>query len=139
MKILILCTGNSCRSQIAEGILRAIDSKLEIFSAGTWPEIEINPYAIKVMKEIGIDISSQYPKHIDRFISNSFKYVITVCDYARESCPVFTGEIKQRLHIGFEDPAAARGTEEEILQVYINIRDQIRNAFIKFYHSSVKT
>jgi len=135
MKILILCTGNSCRSQIAEGILRAIDSELEIFSAGTRPEIEINPYAVKVMKEIGIDISSQYPRHIDRFISNSFEYVITVCDHARESCPVFTGEIKQRLHIGFEDPAAARGTEEEILQVYRNIRDQIRNAFNKFYHN----
>jgi len=138
MNVLIICTGNTCRSQMAEGILRAINPKLEIFSAGTRPEIEVNPYAVSVMKEIEIDISSQYPKHIDRFIENSFDYVITVCGGARENCPVFTGEVKQNLHIGFEDPAAAKGSDEEILPVYRKIRDEIKEAFTKFYHSFVE-
>ncbi|MBC8314352.1 MAG: arsenate reductase ArsC [Bacteroidales bacterium] len=136
MKILILCTGNSCRSQMAEGILRAINSELEIFSAGTKPEAVVNPHAITVMKEIGIDISSQQPAHINQFIGNSFDYVITVCDHARESCPVFIGEIKNKLHIGFQDPATARGSEAEILPVYRKIRDEINEAFTKFYHKN---
>ncbi len=135
MKILILCTGNSCRSQMAEGILRAIDSRLEIFSAGTRPEAAINPHAVTVMKEIGIDISSQHPEHINQFIGNSFDYVITVCDHARESCPIFNGEIKHKIHIGFEDPAATRGSEAEILPVYRKIRDEIQEEFTEFYHS----
>jgi len=89
---------------MAEGILRSMNPRLEIFSAGTKPESEINPHAVYVMKEIGIDISSQSPTHVDRFIGASFDYVITVCDHARENCPVFTGEVKQNLHMGFEDP-----------------------------------
>ena len=119
---------------MAEGILRAIDSRLEIFSAGTRPEVVVNPHAVTVMKEIGIDISSQQPEHINRFIGNSFDYVITVCDHSRESCPIFKGEIKHKIHIGFEDPAAARGSEAEILPVYRQIRDEIQDALTKLYH-----
>jgi len=133
MKILIICTGNSCRSQIAEGFLKSLDKNLEIYSAGIKPEVIVNPHAVKVMKEIGIDISAQVPKNVDIFIDKKFDYVITVCDSAKETCPVFTGSVKHRLHIGFEDPAEARGTDEEILAVYRKVRDQIKNEFTKFY------
>ena len=139
MKILILCTGNSCRSQMAEGILRSIDPDLEIFSAGTRPEKEVNPNAVKVMKEIGIDISDHFPKMVDRFSSETFDFVITVCDNAKENCPLFTGKVGKRLHIGFDDPADAKGTGEEILLVYRNIRDQIRDRFHCFYQEEIKS
>jgi arsenate reductase len=135
MKILILCTGNSCRSQMAEGFLRSFDPDIEVVSAGTRPEKQVNPNAIKVMKELGIDISGHFPKHVDQFVNEVFDYVITVCDNARESCPLFTGKVGKRLHIGFEDPAEARGTEEEVLAVYRQIRDEIRKEFEKFYGS----
>jgi arsenate reductase (thioredoxin) len=133
MKILILCTGNSCRSQMAEGFLKSFDTKLEVFSAGTNPAAHANPYAVAVMKEAGIDISKNKPKSVDLFLSGSFDYVITVCDDARESCPYFSGKVLHRMHMGFEDPAKASGTEEEILNVYRKIRDQIREEFSKFY------
>jgi len=129
MKILILCTGNSCRSQMAEGFLRSLHPEWKIFSAGTKPEKEVNPLAVKVMKEVGIDISHHQPKNIQQFIGYDFDYVITVCDNARESCPVFTGKVKHRLHIGFEDPADARGNEEERLEVYRRVRNEIMNQF----------
>jgi len=132
-KILVLCTGNSCRSQMAEGFIRTLDPAFEVFSAGTRPETEVNKYAVEVMKEIGIDISFQYPKNADTFTTESFDYVITVCDNARESCPVFTGDVKHRLHIGFEDPFGAKGSKEEILEVYRKVRDEIRRDFRKFY------
>jgi arsenate reductase len=135
MKILILCTGNSCRSQMAEGFLRSFDPDIEVVSAGTRPEKQVNPNAIKAMKELGIDISGHFPKHVDQFVNEVFDYVITVCDNARESCPLFTGKVGKRLHIGFEDPAEARGTEEEVLAVYRQIRDEIRKEFEKFYGS----
>ena len=112
MRILIICTGNSCRSQMAEGYLKSLDSGLEVYSAGTKPEVRVNPNAVKVMKETGIDISSQVPKNADMFKDKSFDYVITVCDSAKESCPVFTGDVKNRIHIGFEDPALAKGSDE---------------------------
>lgn len=129
MKILILCTGNSCRSQMAEGFLRSLHPEWKIFSAGTKPEKEVNPLAVKVMEEAGIDISHHQPKNIQQFIGYDFDYVITVCDNARESCPVFTGKVKHRLHIGFEDPANARGNEEERLEVYRRVRNDIMNQF----------
>lgn len=132
-RILYLCTGNSCRSQMAEGFLRFFGPHLEVFSAGTRPEKQVNPYAIRVMKEAGIDISGHTPKNADRFVKETFDYVITVCDNARESCPVFTGKVGKRLHIGFEDPADARGTEEEVLDVYRRIRDEIGSAFETFF------
>lgn len=133
MKILIICTGNTCRSQMAEGFLKSFDKALEVYSAGTAAEGKVNPYAVKVMKEAGIDISQQKPESVELYLSDSFDYVITVCDGAKEVCPVFVGNVKHRLHIGFEDPASARGTEEEILPVYRKVRDQIRDAFYDFY------
>jgi arsenate reductase len=133
MKILIICTGNTCRSQMAEGFLRFFDQKLDIYSAGTAAEGIVNPFAVKVMKEAGIDISDQKPEPVEKYLNESFDYVITVCDGAKEACPVFTGKVKNKLHIGFEDPAKARGTEEEVMPVYRKIRDEIKEAFFEFY------
>jgi arsenate reductase len=133
MKILILCTGNSCRSQMAEGFLESFDSRMYVFSAGTHPAPHANPNAVAVMKEVGIDISQNEPQSVDLYLADSFDYVITVCDDARESCPYFSGNVRHRMHIGFEDPAKAQGTAEEILGVYRKIRDQIREEFLKFY------
>jgi arsenate reductase (thioredoxin) len=135
MKILILCTGNSCRSQMAEGFVRSFDARLEVFSAGTHPAEHANANAIKVMQEAGIDISKNKPKSVDLFLDKPFDYVITVCDDAKESCPYFSGHVKHRLHIGFEDPAKAAGTATEILNEYRKIRDQIKEEFLKFYNS----
>jgi arsenate reductase (thioredoxin) len=137
-KILVLCTGNSCRSQMAEGYLRSLDSGLEVYSAGTIPAVNVNPNAIEVMNDIGIDISGQSPQNVDEFVNKSFDYVITVCDDAKEVCPVFSGQVKNRLHIGFEDPYNARGTHEEVIGVYKKVRDQIRNDFKKFYDDIAK-
>jgi arsenate reductase len=137
MRILILCTGNSCRSQMAEGILRSFNPELEVFSAGTSPEKSINSYAVEVMKELGTDISNQYPKNVNDFVNQSFDYVITVCDNAKEVCPVFTGDVKSRLHMGFEDPADAKGTDEEKLIVYRKTRDEISEALRNFYEESI--
>lgn len=133
-KILILCTGNSCRSQMAEGILKSLDPELEVYSAGTNPASQVNPKAVQVMKEIGLDISKNYPKSVEQFINDSFDYVITVCDNAKETCPVFIGKVGKQIHIGFEDPAEANGTEEEILSVFRKVRDNIRDEFVKFYN-----
>ncbi len=108
--ILILCTGNSCRSQMAEGFLKSFNTELKVYSAGTSPSQQVHAKAIQVMNETGIDISKSYPKHVDEFINDSFDYVITVCGDAKESCPVFTGKVKHHLHIGFDDPAEAKGT-----------------------------
>jgi len=118
---------------MAEGIMRNFNPQMEVFSAGTRPEKQVNKYAIKVMSEIGIDISQHYPKLVDGFVSQPFDYVITVCDNAKETCPVFIGKVGKRVHIGFEDPADAKGSEEEIISVYRKIRDQIKKRFTKFY------
>lgn len=134
-KILILCTGNSCRSQMAEGFLRSFDDELEVHSAGTFPASRVHPNAVAVMREAGIDLSTHYPKSVDEFLGQSFDYVITVCGNANETCPVFSGRVGARLHIGFEDPAEATGTPEEILQVFCEARDKIRNDFFKFYRT----
>ena len=138
MKILILCTGNSCRSQMAEGFLKSFDARLEIYSAGTHPASKANPFAVAVMKESGIDISQNKPKNVDLFVAEPFDYVITVCGGAREVCPAFTGEVKHRLHIGFDDPADAVGTPEEIFSVYRRVRDEIREEFLEFYRNRIK-
>ncbi len=137
-KILILCTGNSCRSQMAEGFLKSFDENLEVYSAGTKPADKVNPKAIQVMKEVGIDISNGIPENVDKYISQSFDYVITVCDNAKETCPVFIGDVKHQLHIGFEDPADATGTEEEILAVFRKVRDEIKRDFYEFYNKEIK-
>ena len=135
MKLLILCTGNSCRSQMAEGFLKTFDSNLEVHSAGTKPEKEVNPKAIKVMEEKDIDISNNTTKNVEKYLNDSFDYVITVCDSAKETCPVFMGDVKHRLHMGFEDPAEATGTEEEQLKVYREIRDQLAQEFYQLYRA----
>lgn len=131
MKILIVCTGNSCRSQMAQGLLQAQRTDLEVFSAGTDPAEVVNPFAVKAMKEIGIDISHYKPKHVKQYLADSWDYVITVCDHALEICPAFSGKVKQRLHIGFDDPYLARGTEDFILSEYRRVRDEIRDRLVR--------
>ena len=131
-RILILCTGNSCRSQMAEAVLKKLMPEAIIDSAGTEPEKEIHPMAIQVMREIGLEPGSHQPKSVDQFLNQDFDYVITVCDHARESCPIFNGRVKQRLHFGFMDPTRAVGTDEEKLVVFKRIRDQIRDQFEAF-------
>jgi arsenate reductase len=136
-RILILCTGNSCRSQMAEGFLKSFDPSLEVFSAGTKSAPKVSSKAIRVMNDIGIDLSKKFPKTVDQFLSQSFDYVITVCDNAKESCPIFIGNVKHRLHIGFDDPADATGSEEEILAVFRRVRDEIKKGFYHFYLENI--
>jgi len=138
-RILILCTGNSCRSQMAEGFLKSFDGELEVYSAGTKPSNQVHPKAIQVMKEAGIDLSQNYPKMVDKFLNESFDYVITVCDNAKETCPVFIGKVGKQLHIGFEDPAEAAGTEEEVFAVFRKVRDEIKKDFYEFYKKEIET
>ena len=133
MKILILCTGNSCRSQMAEGFLKSFNPDLEVVSAGTKPSSEVHPKAIEVMRESFIDISKNKPKNVEQLLGQSFDYVITVCGGANENCPAFIGNVKQRLHIGFDDPAEASGTEAEILATFRRVRDEIKNEFFNFF------
>ena len=137
-RILVLCTGNSCRSQMAEGFLQSFDQTLEVYSAGTVPASRVSSYAIAAMKEVGIDISHHSPKHVNQFIRHTFDYVITVCEDANESCPVFIGQVKHRRHIGFEDPTWTMGTEDEIVAAHQRVRDQIKSAFRTFYEENLK-
>lgn len=138
LKILVFCTGNSCRSQMAEGFLQSFDKRLKVFSAGTEPAIRINPTAVKVMKEMGIDISTNKPVSVDKYLNEEWDYVITVCDEANESCPVFPGKVRNRLHMGFEDPSKAKGTENEILNAFYETRNKIRDEFYALYESELK-
>lgn len=137
MKILVLCTGNSCRSQMAEGFLKSFNTDLWVVSAGTDPSQTVHPKAIEVMNEIGIDISEGRPKSVNEFLTESFDYVITVCGGAKETCPMFTGKVKNRIHIGFDDPAEAVGTEAFILSEFRRIRDEIKRDFSKFYNENI--
>lgn len=138
MKILILCTGNSCRSQMAQGFLQSFDKNIEVHSAGTHPASKVNNMAVRVMSEAGIDISHQTPKPVDNYLNDKWDYVITVCDNARESCPLFSGKVDHRLHIGFEDPANITGTDEFVLYEYRRIRDLIKEEFRNFYKTNLK-
>jgi arsenate reductase (thioredoxin) len=127
--ILILCTGNSCRSQMAEGILRrTVDDIVEVQSAGSSPANFVHPLAIQAMNEIGIDISENRSKHLNEFLDRKVHTVITVCGNADEACPIFPGLVA-RYHWGFADPAKAQGTEEEVLLVFRRIRDEIAKVF----------
>jgi arsenate reductase len=126
MRILILCTGNSCRSQMAAGFLRKLRPHWEVSSAGTSPAGQVHPLAVMVMGEESVDLTGALPQPVDAMVQQPFDYIITVCDQARESCPVFTGTVGRRMHIGFPDPARATGTEEEVLAVFRNVRDAIR-------------
>ena len=130
-RVLILCTGNSARSQMAEGLLREIGGdRLEVESAGVIASF-VRPQAIEAMKKIGIDISKHRSKSVEEFTGHSFDYVITVCDNAKESCPVFPGKVK-RIHWGFDDPAEASGSEAEKLAVFERVRDEINEKLKSF-------
>ena len=134
-RVLFLCTSNSCRSQIAEGLLRHLaGDKFEVFSAGVKPT-QVNPLAMKVMDEIGIDISKQRSKSVKEFLNQQFDYVATVCDYARQTCPVFPGKY-EKIHWNLEDPAKAQGTEDEKLLIFRKIRNQIKENILKFLNLS---
>jgi arsenate reductase len=131
IRVLILCTGNSARSQMAEGWLRHFGGDaFEVASAGTRPAERVHPLAVRAMAEVGIDISALYPKHLERFLGDAWDYVITVCDSANEACPFFPGG-RRRLHWSFDDPAAAQGSEEERIAVFRRIRDEIGDRFRK--------
>ncbi len=133
-RVLILCTGNSARSQMAEGILRFTSGdKIEVESAGVAPS-RVRPEAIEAMREIGIDISQHRSKSVDEFAAQKFDYIITVCDNARESCPVFPGHA-MRIHWSFDDPAAITVSDEERLAVYRRVRDEIKTRLGEFAES----
>lgn len=137
-KILILCTGNSCRSQMAHGFLQSFDKSLTVCSAGTRPSGRLNERAVAVMKEIGIDISHHTSDSVDLYLNEDWDFVITVCGEANEVCPTFLGKVKHRLHIGFDDPSHATGSEEFINSEFIRVRDEIKDAFYKFYMENIK-
>jgi arsenate reductase len=139
MKILILCTGNSCRSQMAHGFLQSFDKNIEVHSAGTEPAALVNQTAVKVMHEVGVDISEHIPKLVDIYLKDEWDYVITVCDNARETCPVFFGKVKQSLHMGFEDPSHAKGTDEYILSEFRRVRDEIKRSFYSLYTTQINS
>jgi arsenate reductase len=120
---------------MAQGFLESFDSKNEVKSAGTFPAKEVNPIAVQVMGEAGIDISKNSPKSVDKFINDQWDYVITVCDNAKETCPVFLGKVNNRIHFGFEDPSNARGSEEFIMSEFRRIRDEIKITFYRFYNN----
>jgi arsenate reductase len=138
-RILVLCTGNSARSQMTEGFLRSFDKTLDVTSAGTQPAARINPFAVQAMMEVGIDISGGKPKSVNQFTGDSFDYVVTVCDDADKNCPNFRGKVGKRLHIGFPDPAKAVGTDEQKIAVFRRVRDDIRTKFRELYEKELRT
>lgn len=126
-RILFLCTGNSCRSQMAEGLLRSLaGARFEVHSAGTRPQ-GVNPRAVYAMRELGIDIETQSSDHVDSYLGTGVDTVITVCDHAAENCPTFPERVR-RIHWSFDDPAKATGTEAERMEVFRRVRDEIRDA-----------
>ncbi len=138
MKILILCTGNSCRSQMAHGFMESFDDRITVRSAGTEASGKLNPKAVAAMKEVGIDISHHTSDSVDKYLGEEWDYVITVCGGANESCPAFMGKVKHRLHIGFDDPTYATGTDEFVWSEYIRVRNEINNAFLQLYTNEIK-
>jgi arsenate reductase len=135
-RVLFLCTGNSCRSQMAEGLLRSLaDEQFEVFSAGSKPTGTVHPLAIEAMRDIGVDISNHTSKSLVAFAGEKFDYVITVCDNAREACPNFPGATKQ-LHWSFDDPAHAAGTDEQKMRAFRRVRDEIRHRVRRFVEAN---
>lgn len=132
MKILILCTGNSCRSQMAHGFIKSLNPSFEVHSAGTKPTTQVNPKAIEVMNEVGIDITSHTPKSVDTYLNEEWDYVITVCGGANENCPLFTGKVINRIHIGFDDPSDVVGSEAFVMSEFRRVRDEISHTFTSF-------
>jgi len=137
MKILILCTGNSCRSQMAHGFLQSFDKNITVCSAGTEATGKLNPKAVEVMKEAGVDISHHTSDQVDKYLGEEWDYVITVCGGANETCPAFMGKVKHRLHIGFDDPSHSEGSDEYIMNEFRRVRDEIKQAFYEFYRSHI--
>ena len=138
MKVLILCTGNSCRSQMAHGFLQSFDKNITVCSAGTEASGKLNEKAVKAMAEVGIDISKHTSDSAEKYMNDEWDFVITVCGGANENCPAFIGEVKQRLHIGFDDPSHAIGTDEFIWSEFIRVRNEIKEGFYKFYKENIK-
>jgi arsenate reductase len=122
---------------MAQGFLKSFNGNIEVHSAGTFPSSMVNPKAISVMAEAGIDISMNSPKSVDVYLDDKWDYVITVCDDANETCPVFIGKVKHRLHLGFEDPSKAAGTEEFIMSEFRRVRNEIKEAFYILYKSEI--
>lgn len=133
MKVLILCTGNSCRSQMAHGFLQSFDHRLDVHSAGTEPKGMLDPKAVEVMQEVGVDISHHSSDHVDKYLDVEWDYVITVCGKVNESCPVFVGKVKNREHIRFDSPKEVTGDPGYIHTEYARVRDQIKHSFHKIY------
>ena len=138
MKILILCTGNSCRSQMAHGWLQSFDKKLTVCSAGTQASGKLNEKAVAVMRSSGIDISKHTSDPVEKYLGEEWDYVITVCGGANEACPAFIGKVKHRLHIGFDDPSHAVGSEQFIWSEFHRVCDEIKAAFYKLYIEQIK-
>ena len=138
MKVLILCTGNSCRSQMAHGFLQSFDSRIQVASAGTEASGKLNPTAVRVMKEAGIDISHHTSDSVSRYLDQEWDFVITVCGGANENCPAFLGKVKTRLHIGFDDPSHAVGSPEFVMSEFYRVRDEIKKAFYQLYTEKIK-
>ena len=129
-RVLILCTGNSCRSQMAAAwINHLLGDDWEALSAGTAPATRVHPLAVRVMAEVGVDISDHVPQHVERFVGQPWDLVVTVCDSAAEACPTFPGRVA-RMHVSFTDPAAATGTAPEQLAVFRRVRDEIRERLL---------
>jgi arsenate reductase len=123
---------------MAQGFLQSFSKDIQVFSAGTNPSGTVNEKAIAVMKEVGLDISHNKPTSVEEYLNDVWDYVITVCDDARETCPVFIGKVNKHLHLGFEDPSKVTGSEEHIWNEFRRIRDKIKEAFHKFYIETVK-
>jgi arsenate reductase len=138
MKVLILCTGNSCRSQMAHGFLQSFDARIRVCSAGTQASGRLNAQAVRVMAEAGIDISHHTSDSVQKYLTEEWDYVITVCGGANESCPAFTGKVKHRLHMGFDDPSHAVGTEDFVRGEFLRVRDEIKEGFNRFYVEQIK-
>lgn len=138
MKVLILCTGNSCRSQMAHGFLQTFNESVTVCSAGTEAAGRLNSKAVQVMKEFGIDISHHTSDPVEKYLGEEWDFVITVCGGANEVCPAFIGKVKNRLHIGFDDPSHADGTDEFIMSEFYRVRNEILVEFYQFYLKEIK-
>lgn len=123
---------------MAHGFLQSLDSNIKVFSAGTRPAERVNPRAVEVMKERGIDISGHTPHNVEKYLNETWDYVITVCGGANESCPSFVGNVKHRIHIGFDDPSVAVGSEEFVMAEFHRVRDEIKTRFEQFYNDNLK-
>jgi len=139
MKVLILCTGNSCRSQMAQGFLQSFDKNITVCSAGTEATGKLNEKAVAVMKEAGVDISHHTSDQVDKYLAEEWDYVITVCGGAKAACPYFSGKVKYRIHMGFDDPSHTIGTDDYIWSEFRRVRDEIKEGFHQFYLSEIKS